>query len=100
LLCRKLGIKISANYAESLDYLCLFSLLSVNKNKKNVVTLEKFGNFINWFGPLKRKDDEDFDVFTEMKKIMKQDWFFGDITRDFAEIILSSINKKKRIIFN
>jgi hypothetical protein len=92
-LCKKLCIKTPPNLNENLDYLCLFSLISTEREKKNVVTLEKFGLFLKWFGPLIPKE-EDTTIFANVRKILKEDWFFGDVTRKFAENLLSSFYKQ------
>jgi len=42
------------------------------------VKLDKFGNFINWFGPL---NDGDNSIIDRLTKAMKKDWFHGDISR-------------------
>eukprot|EP01129_Flabellula_baltica_P007123 TRINITY_DN2737_c0_g1_i2.p1 TRINITY_DN2737_c0_g1~~TRINITY_DN2737_c0_g1_i2.p1 ORF type:complete len:437 (-),score=100.28 TRINITY_DN2737_c0_g1_i2:69-1379(-) len=52
------------------------------------VSVEQFGNFLVWFGPL---DDT---ILHRLVELLEQPWFFGDITRDEAEAKLSDFDKK------
>jgi len=59
-----------------------------NPGAEKLVTLEQFANVINWFGPISSTNKEGF--LDDMKDIMKQIWFQGDITRKEAESMLFS----------
>jgi serine/threonine protein kinase len=67
---------------------CLKELLSVGKDdQSNVVTMDRFGQFLEWFGPLDNK------MIERLYKIMVEDWFHGDITREEAESKLGEDTK-------
>jgi len=70
-------------------YQCLEKIVATeNKNpgEDKFVTLEQFAHVINWFGPISSMDKEDF--VDTMKDIMKEHWFWGDISYEEAENML------------
>src|SRR3989338_4013217 len=45
-----------------------------------VVTMERFGQVLSWFGPLEvRNPDADFTLLDRVLETLSQDWFHGDI---------------------
>jgi serine/threonine protein kinase len=69
---------------------CLKAILAVDKDdQSSVVTVERFGTFLDWFGPLDSK------VLERLLNAMKEDWFHGDITREEAESKLSDFMDSK-----
>jgi len=51
-------------------------------------TLERFGHFLGWFGPLSEG------YLERLRKTMVEEWFHGDITKNEAESVLLSWKKK------
>jgi len=58
-----------------------------------IVTVQKFSHFVDWFGPLTLKSNDNFTIFARMKLIMQQTWFHGDIGKDDAERLLAGEKK-------
>jgi len=76
------------------DYLCLKALLAIEKEGKNIVTVERLGLFIKWFGTLVQNiNGRDLNIFVIIRSVLSKDWFFGDITRRESELLLSSYMK-------
>jgi hypothetical protein len=73
ILCLLAYVKFPYNKG-SFSVQCLQYMLSDGDEVK----LEKFGNFIDWFGPLNEGDNSIIDRLT---KAMKKDWFHGDVNR-------------------
>jgi serine/threonine protein kinase len=69
---------------------CLRAILAIEKDdQSDVVTIERFGTFLDWFGPLDNK------ILERLLNAMKEDWFHGDITREEAESKLSDFMDSK-----
>jgi hypothetical protein len=65
---------------EVLNLRCLKTLLvnhdSKSGDKKSYVNVERFGNILNWFGPLiKKKDRTPF--LDAVREILQEAWFHG-----------------------
>jgi len=54
----------------------------------DVVTVNQFGDFLVWFGPFNNT------ILDRLVELLKEPWFFGDISRDEAEAKLSDFEKK------
>ncbi|ELR19943.1 dual specificity protein kinase [Acanthamoeba castellanii str. Neff] len=73
---------------EILNLRCLKTLLVNHDNKsgdkKGYVNVERFGNILNWFGPLiKKKDRTPF--LDAIREILQEAWFHGDIETGEAQ---------------
>jgi len=69
---------------------CLLELLAVKNIEDGVtynepiVTIEKFGEILNWFGPIMRGTNE-ITIYNNVLDTLKQTWFHGDINQRVAE---------------
>jgi len=52
------------------------------------VTINQFGDFLIWFGPFNHT------ILDRLVALLKEPWFFGDISKDEAEAKLSDFEKK------
>jgi len=80
-------LKLPPPNPKDISFKCLSAILP-QKNKrdgKEIVTLERFGLFLKWFGPLKGKPN----IFDNMQAIMKNHWFHGDVDRVQSETLLN-----------
>jgi len=60
------------------EWRCLHALLAEKtKDGDVVVSLEKFGQVLNWFGPLKDSSGQKL-ILNIIRKILENDWFHGD----------------------
>jgi len=73
---------------EDVSYKCLKALLA-NDNLQQV-TIENFGRFLEWFGPM-----ESPDILDRVKNLLKQEWFHGEISATEAENLLTKKDNKK-----
>jgi len=75
---------------ETLPWRCLYVLVADKKqNEEPVVHLEKFGQILNWFGPLKDPDGVSR-FLPRIQQILSQDWFQGNLDYDGAVHLLSA----------
>eukprot|EP01095_Lingulamoeba_sp_RSL-Kostka_P018132 TRINITY_DN97_c0_g1_i1.p1 TRINITY_DN97_c0_g1~~TRINITY_DN97_c0_g1_i1.p1 ORF type:complete len:523 (+),score=211.21 TRINITY_DN97_c0_g1_i1:57-1625(+) len=88
-----LAIDMPEDEEEDHKYQCLKYLVS-SKNPDNtiidggnIVTIEKFGALLNFFGPIEGGDK---DILTRIMRTCKQPWFHGDISKKQAENLLRS----------
>jgi serine/threonine protein kinase len=95
-LARKLDLQFGRDRERNLDYKCLRAILTTERDENFTVNIEKFGNIIQWFGPLKQKrKGGDVNIVTLVKNAMQEHWFHGDLPRQTSEAILSDHLKKK-----
>jgi len=87
-LCGHLGAEIGTLIPEdihkrkSMEILC--SIKEVNKQK--MVSLERFGLLLKWFGPLTYKNKN---IVDKVYNIIKEKWFHGEIARDRLTSLIS-----------
>lgn len=62
---------------------CLKALLV--KSSDDTVSIESFGSFLQWFGPM-----EGMDILDRVVDLLKKNWFHGDISSETAERLLSN----------
>jgi len=94
-LCKLIELKVPCKKEESLDYLCMRSLLTTEKDECYFVNIERLGLFFKWFGSLVQNEDDGWiSVFDIMKDIVKREWFFGDIFKKDCESLLASFRSK------
>jgi len=65
-----------------MEILC--SVKDVNTQK--IVTLERFGLLLKWFGPLTHKNKN---IIDKIFNIIKEKWFHGEISRDRLSSLIS-----------
>eukprot|EP01125_Pyxidicula_operculata_P006645 TRINITY_DN2287_c0_g1_i5.p1 TRINITY_DN2287_c0_g1~~TRINITY_DN2287_c0_g1_i5.p1 ORF type:complete len:632 (-),score=87.16 TRINITY_DN2287_c0_g1_i5:454-2349(-) len=58
--------------------------LSVSEKNDSFVTIEKFSNLIKWFGTMK-PDESGKNLIQRMISVVKQPWFFGELSDSEAE---------------
>jgi len=76
-----------------LDIECLKIVLAdVSKNQSEdnfVVFSEKFGNIVNWFGPLQLKPfPNNVSILDKIRTLLAESWFHGDISTPESELRL------------
>lgn len=70
---------------------CLESLLAIRNVEDGityndpVVTIEKFGEILNWFGPILDPNTNEICLYDNVLNILRQPWFHGDINQSVAE---------------
>lgn len=70
---------------------CLLELLAVKNIEDGVtynepiVTIEKFGAILNWFGPIINRGTNEIGIYDNVLDTLKQTWFHGDIDQRIAE---------------
>lgn len=79
---------------DSLDYLCMESLLAEQDKKEetDIITLERFSLFIHWFGSLKSIIDGK-NIIERVKFLCEKEFFHGDISRQEADQKLAKEKK-------
>jgi len=64
-------------------------LPTANANDPYLVSVEKFAQVINWFGPLE-VNHKNYSIVDKMEAVMEKEWFFGDISKERAEELLAA----------
>jgi len=77
---------------EDLKFNCLKALGNV-KSEDDIFELDRFAKISKWFGPLLRNGDKT--VLDEFLQVLSQPWFHGDISKDEAQNLLCSVDKKR-----
>jgi len=57
-------------------------------NEEEVVRLEKFGDILNWFGPLV-ENQKGVVLMDKIRILIKEPWFHGDLSTPQSEILLA-----------
>jgi len=78
---------LGIDYPQYPDYDEKFKCLSAMFPNENV-TVNQFGDFLVWFGPFNNS------VLDRLVELLREPWFFGDISREEAEAKLSDFEKK------
>jgi len=86
-------LKLPAAPTKDISVVCLKRILAddnkdPNTKDQHIVPLEKFGHFLDWFGPLV-VDHKGFTILDKMKTIMHKEWFHGFISKETAQDLLS-----------
>eukprot|EP01121_Diplochlamys_sp_Union-15-3_P002396 TRINITY_DN12093_c0_g1_i1.p1 TRINITY_DN12093_c0_g1~~TRINITY_DN12093_c0_g1_i1.p1 ORF type:complete len:452 (-),score=86.26 TRINITY_DN12093_c0_g1_i1:17-1372(-) len=70
---------------------CLKLALVTISGGKQVVNMEKFGNILKWFGPIRDPSTtpKNNTFLDSMRELMKQEWFHGDIDDTAVSGLLS-----------
>lgn len=76
------------SYSASNVYLAL--LVTKSEDDSEVVTIERFGQFLAWFGPLSKNALYSTTFLDRMKSVVLKPWFHGDITKGEAENALAT----------
>jgi len=77
-------------------YACIDAMACQDGNQSRIVTLERFGRLLKWFGNLRDRNDNIVDKITS---IMRNPWFHGEVSRDQLALYnreFSAETKKKR----
>jgi len=75
----------------SVNYKCLRKLVAEGDNPDALtVSLERFGLFSKWFGPIKGNEQT---ILDNVGTILECPWFHGDISRQQCESLLSNFKK-------
>ena len=74
--------KVPSNVKEDPTYRSLHALLV---DKKEYVSIEAFGRFLEWFGPMVKLDA----VLQSVVTLLKKSWFHGEVSAEEAEKLLS-----------
>mmetsp|Transcript_504 Transcript_504/g.764 ORF Transcript_504/g.764 Transcript_504/m.764 type:complete len:553 (-) Transcript_504:189-1847(-) len=78
--------KVPSNADEDVRYLSLHALIA---DSKELVLIEAFGRFLEWFGPIDSLDG----VLDRVVNLLKKSWFHGEISAEDAERLLSKEKK-------
>jgi serine/threonine protein kinase len=61
-------------------------------NEEEIVTVERFGDILNWFGPLKIPQEEDTStILDKIRELLSCVWFHGDVSTKEAETMLTNL---------
>jgi len=71
------GEEIDKHYWSNI--ICLKQVLVTRLEKKEHVQIERFGQVVNWFGPLKQTEAR-WTILDNIRYLLKQKWFHGDIS--------------------
>jgi len=87
---KQIGEPLARDRERNVNYLCLQKILCETGANGEIphVTLERFGTFLKWFGPLNQGK-----ILEKVKNLMQAKWFHGDIQRTDAESLLSAFGK-------
>jgi len=73
-----------------LNIKCLHALLADPDNKGDeYVTMEHFGRFLNWFGPMVSSDNRQAPLMDRVRSVLKKSYFHGDVATRSAESMLT-----------
>jgi len=81
-----------------IDVKCLKAILADESKKgsenedDSLVSLEKFGNILKWFGPLVNAQDTQ-NILVKIRNLMTEPWFHGDISTNESESRLLNKNE-------
>jgi len=89
---KQIGEPLARERERNIDYQCLRKILCESTPNEHV-TLERFGTFLKWFGPLKQGK-----ILEKTKTLMQAPWFHGDIQRQDAETLLSAFPKGNYLV--
>jgi serine/threonine protein kinase len=78
--------KVPSN-PDDVRFLSLHALVTNAKNEE--VSIESFGRFLEWFGPIDSLDG----VLDRVVNLLKKSWFHGEISADDAERLLKQEKK-------
>jgi hypothetical protein len=78
--------KVPSN-PDDVRFLSLHALVTNAKNEE--VSIESFGRFLEWFGPIDSFDG----VLDRVVNLLKKSWFHGEISADDAERLLKQEKK-------
>eukprot|EP01103_Thecamoeba_quadrilineata_P014646 TRINITY_DN4406_c0_g1_i2.p1 TRINITY_DN4406_c0_g1~~TRINITY_DN4406_c0_g1_i2.p1 ORF type:complete len:519 (+),score=114.87 TRINITY_DN4406_c0_g1_i2:60-1616(+) len=84
-------LKAAKALSRTLPFLCLAAVLTEKKSGEQVVTLEKFGQVLRWFGPF-RDSDGRVRILQRIENLLRKLWFHGSIDYDDAVIRLRNKN--------
>jgi len=75
-------------------------LLGVKDMKPKIVSIERFGLLLKWFGPLTFRNNN---IVDKIYDIVKQEWFHGVVSRERLSIItteeMNKLQKKEKKFF-
>lgn len=59
---------------------------------QDIVTIERFGEILDWFGPIvyRRRGSPSCFILDEMKSLLEKQWFFGDVSAQEAQSLLGN----------
>jgi len=60
---------------------------------RDTVTLERFGLFLHWYGPLIPLQGKGEPIFQKLLQLLKEEWYHGEISGSDAEELLSIKNR-------
>jgi hypothetical protein len=75
-------LKAAKALATTLPFKCLHAVL-VERKPEHIVTLERFGQVLRWFGPF-RESDGRVRILQRIETLLKNSWFHGSIDYDDA----------------
>jgi len=93
-LCGHLGIEIDLNIPEDLQKRKCMEVLSIvtDVHNQKIVSLEKFGLLLKWFGPLTFKTKN---IIDKIHEIVTEEWFHGEVSRATLNELEESYKGKK-----
>ena len=87
-LCTEIRVQHSSKIDDDLRFKCMKSILGKKEDRnEGIVTIEAFSALLKWFGPLQ---DE---MLERIVTLLKQPYFFGDISAKDAEAMLAKQKK-------
>jgi len=90
-LYKELGEALVRDRERNINYRCLQKILASEGSQEDqqLVTLERVGLFLKWFGPLNGK----VSIFDRVRNLLQCPFFHGDIERPGCESLLSSFKR-------
>eukprot|EP01121_Diplochlamys_sp_Union-15-3_P015711 TRINITY_DN5240_c0_g1_i2.p1 TRINITY_DN5240_c0_g1~~TRINITY_DN5240_c0_g1_i2.p1 ORF type:complete len:332 (-),score=55.29 TRINITY_DN5240_c0_g1_i2:32-1027(-) len=86
-------LKVSAPQSSDVSYKCLAALLATKKDEDEFTSLEKFGLFLKWFGPMIEPKAKGCPIIDRMLATANNRWFHGDISKQESESRLATQKK-------
>eukprot|EP01126_Amoeba_proteus_P039533 TRINITY_DN4178_c0_g1_i19.p1 TRINITY_DN4178_c0_g1~~TRINITY_DN4178_c0_g1_i19.p1 ORF type:complete len:440 (-),score=96.79 TRINITY_DN4178_c0_g1_i19:139-1458(-) len=96
-LYKTLGEPIPKGIESDFKYKAAKAMLATTENSDGSleVSMERFGHFTGWFGPVQPNVESQPNNFLDrVFNTVSNDWFHGDITKTEAETLLSSWKKR------
>jgi len=90
-LAQFFGFPASYIYSSDINFKCLYALVAQKqvdqtlKAPPDVVTTERFGNILGYFGPLTSSTESSHNFLNKVQLYLRQPWFHGELEKEQAE---------------